>query len=132
MAGRVWPFVLLAGHAAAFGGLNYADLVRQRDQQARYDQASVGTRTQNPAEYKNGHFDSEYPSQYIINSQFLENNNVDAGGNPGLPTANNYGRQLSSADGPVDTEGALLEAAKAGESEPAAADIDTPALLTEV
>ena len=50
-----------------------------------------------------------------------------------LPSAVSIGRQLSSSDEAPDTEGALLEAAKAAEAELVVADeIGSPSLLTEV
>lgn len=127
-----WALLCLLGaqKAAGFGGLNqlsYDDAYRLRNEERQHNLASVGTQSRSEAEYSNGHFDSEYPSDYIINTQ-----NADMDGNV-LPSAVSIGRQLSSSDGAPNTEGALLEAAKAAEAEPAVADeIGTPALLTEV
>jgi len=132
---RAWSLLLCLGDVVAFGGLNqltYADRMNFASRQRDHQEASVAIQTQNPTEYSNGHFNSEYPSQYIINQDFADRldqgHGEDTINNHFIPTAM-VGRRLDD----MNADEALLEAAKAGEPlADASVDVETPALLTEV
>jgi len=133
--------LLLVAGAAAFGGLNQLtqqDVYNVRNQERQWEQASIRTQTTRPEDYVNGHFQGEYPEEYVINGYNAENNNLDPvlTGPGGVTHEIPLGRSLSATN--ADAEAALLEAAKAAQSTPELADsaapveIGTAALMTEV
>lgn len=134
-----WAVLLLLGEATAFGGLNQltsSDVQNIRNQERNWNLASVGTRPTGTAEYSNGHFNSEYPEEYIVNGAMSERANTEPIIFQGQDSSVPLGRRLDTASRDADAEKALLEAAKAEQSMPASAgdveEIDTPALMTEV